>query len=1651
MLLALLTSRLVLGLFSCDYQHARQDYIRDTEGDILGTSWKPKSCPDYNEKYCGVLGGVCSSQNSTSCTATNSFRPPDEITGGGDQPCDTHFVWQSDSGDGGTLRLGNRICKHGYGFPLPTDGQFTLDYQWAFLNANEGLQTATIDPKCTLMCHCNTCELHRVYSPNASLGSLNIEPAFTDYYFGSVNMDLDQDANGDYSRSYQRWTSPTAEAAWSNGSYQHWGAKEPYYTGEYLKSLLLAEEIRQAHDDTNVGKPDIDNFQVVCTSCTNPTELPENDCKGPTHKEHEGEDFHVFLSCAKHATEKDCNEDVYTTWNGVVNHTADPNKKKRCEWVESPFSVIKATENIPMDRFAFQGGSLGDKSPLHFQVTLDVGDNKEAVKLHTDQHCSFEKWLGSEATAADCMFKILRTDNCSHDFFNYASESGGDRDCGCASNLTDCSGGALVPQLNVDVYSIELMATKIAEQNNGQCKAVDQDLPHLVPFTAVKMRSAFYPNQKNIDLGGEGKLVSSNAIPKHSIITLKDSNGTAYDYTVVGDDIDATAYWLEAAGDGHFAADGYYGHLTVSVEFADSSKAVYDCKDPNLPLFMQMNLQGYPANTTQGVIACVKDADLFEVRNAFQWIHMHEEIKEVPLSRNIAVVVNNAIATVAVSNSSVLHSVNVATHACPRSLREVVILSSTTVDVDDNKVGLFRACVPVTCYNSTIDEGKPQDDLEYICQATPRCEARPVSPYALQSGQQFFNVQQEVEIGLCMPDFYKIEELTEIFNLTQSEWKYNDRDVTPTNVSDVKENVTSFETVKFEVDTTDVFFFRQIDSILFDVWDVSTPPAANNARTTTAKLELLSTSSETTEYYDLTQGNPWLFGVFNKNFRYYPSSGPTMFLLEEDGTYWIATPNHHWKVYNSNNEPTTVGHTADKTFYTSPDGKTLQEYNSGTDTITTTKNMNSVQNLMKLYFVHGLYGHNKGFVSQSTLTSNQGHMDECHRTEIYPLQNNKDDRRHLAPFPNKEHGLFFRSVDERYVLGYNATAEPPYYNLAMCISFGEVDCKSRLSSDISQERFPCPKSNTEYQSIKCEDLNANRQGDDTPQCYSWQHFHPLDSYPTNYQGAQLTAPYISECTSFCGTEDECGNYGNYKNKFVCAATAQLLDCHDANQCASCGNNVELLDPTKECPAQSTLPSTVTTTTVTTSTATTTTLKVTDCGASSSCGVCSTCTSDSNCNSTLVCRSYNDSLNSCGENATHSSSDVCVVETTSTTTLTLTTTTMTTTTTTTNTTTTKTPFIGDCCDTKNHRILQGSVESCGNNTAEHVKHVKVGTCREGDWGGRAEWILIPLVGPLVVIGVAWAVAQATAEETGRIVRAASSIAYTLVVIASVALQWHANNEDSRDVIVIVRVLLFVVAATAIIVQGALRNNPKAEPLLPELGIDGGTVLDKLLSFVFKYFHAATAWLAYGIAARMVYREIDTNKLLVEVVGDDVRVPLLVIAIGLGLQAVPIRTLQGMEGGNQAALLKGANAGVMILFLASSFYSFATILDHPVTSENFAAIIATVAAWGFYSILVPTIDHEGQWFLKSELLLRIVGTVLILVGGILLHREIDRTHIDYSAFQTYLETDQFLVAAFMLALVYSSFVILMDVVILLYTAFSGGEKTPKYTQIDSGGYF
>lgn len=1597
-------------------------------------SQKDTITPDSLKNYCSANGGVCSSSDSTSCTAANV---------GGSQPCDDEsgdFVWHT---EGALTRQGSRVCKHGYGYPLPTEGQFTLEYEWAYLNANEGLQPPTIEPKCTLMCHCETCDLHRVYSPNATLAALEIEPAFTDYYFESVHLDLD----GANTRIYNRWTSPTAEAAWTNGKYQHWGDKQPLYTGAYLRSLLLTKETKVAIS-VPLGRPEIDSFLVVCKTCKSPTELPENNCNGPTHKKHEGEDFHVFLSCAKHATEKDCDEDIYTTWdNEVVNHTSDPTKPKRCQWVPDPFSVIKATENIPMDRLAYQGDSLGDKSPLHFQVTLDVGDNKEPVKLHTDQLCNHKQWLGTEDTAADCMFKILRTDNCSHDFFNYASGSGGDHNCGCALNQTDCSGGDLSLDPKVDVYSIAFMATKIAEQNNGQCKAANQSLPHgphLVPFTAITLEARLYPNPKLLNNGV--RLVSGSAIPIHSKITLTDittpTSTAAYDYTVEGADIDKAEYYLEAVdGSKEFTVDSPSKWLTVRIDFADNAKAVYDCKTPNLPLYMQMNLQGYPANSTQGVIACVQDPDLFQVRDAFQWIHMHEEIKETPLTRNIHVVANNVITEVNVSDSSVLRSVNVATHACPRSLREVVILSSTTKDTTtNNKVGLFRACVPVTCYNSTTDEGKSEDDLAYICQATPRCEARTVTPYA-KGNSIYYGADNDVQIGLCTPDFYKTEIATDVMDLTQSDWKCPDG--TAANVSKATNNATGFNTIYFKCDVF-VYYFRQTDATLWDYWYLTTPPAAGALRTGTAELKPLSPDPDVTDYYDLTRGT-WSMHGNARTFEYsVDGDGIAMFKETTLNKYWVASANNHWKVYNTLHTAANTNAAPDQVFYTdvATNSITLQEYNAGNqpDVIVSSHAMTVVSDLKKLVFYAATVW--KGFVSSTSLTSSTKHMDECHSFETNPLQNNKDDRRHLAPFPDGQNGLFFRSVDERYILGYNATVEPAYYNLAMCISFGEVDCKSRLASDISQERFPCPKSNTEYQSLKCEDVDTE------PKCHQWANFAPLDTYvDSNNLGLHGLSgnipPFITECTSFCGSD--CGG----KEAFYCSDTSADVACQDAATCASCsGYNVELLDPTKDCPAQSTLPSTVTSSTVTT-TITTTTLKVVnECNSGSNCSLCTTCTNSTMCASG-ACGLYVDALDACGANASHKEANVCVVSTTTSTTTTASSTTITTTTTGTGTTTTVTPFIGDCCDTKNHRILQRAVESCSNVT-EHVKHVAVGTCREGDWGGHAEWIVLPLAGPLVVIGVAWAVARSTGA--GRQVRAWGSIAYTAAVIASVALQWHANNEDSRDVIVVVRVLLFAVAGTAMLLQGYLRNKSDAEPLLPELGIEGGTVFDSLLNVVFKYFHAATAWLAYGIAARMVYREIDTNKLLVEVAGDDVRVPMLLVAVGLGLQAVPIRTFRKMEG--DATALKGANAGVMVLFLASSFYSFATILDHPVTSESFAAIIATVATWGFYSILVPTIDHEGQWFLKSELLLRIVATVLILVGGILLHREIDRTHIDYSAFQTYLETDPFLVAAFMLALVYSSFVIVMDVVILLFTAFgsgSQGDAPPKYTPIDNNFFY
>lgn len=637
------------------------------------------------------------------------------------------------------------------------------------------------------------------------------------------------------------------------------------------------------------------------------------------------------------------------------------------------------------------------------------------------------------------------------------------------------------------------------------------------------------------------------------------------------------------------------------------------------------------------------------------------------------------------------------------------------------------------------------------------------------------------------------------------------------------------------------------------------------------------------------------------------------------------------------------------------------------------------------------------------------------------------DRKHLVHLPigtddgDVQGVMFYNPIERASLLAPNFlidTTTAPHYtatgdhnefeqHAAICVNFQTkgVECESKTPSEETQQYTVCPDGSTgKYASKKCESLD---------QCGS-------------YMGLELgDSQYIKACESYCS---ECTDKDGY------LGTTTI--CEDVSKDLSCAVGHRYFPISGNCLQVQSLNTVITYPTTTLTKTSTTTTSSTGCRKPCSEG----CNADEECVD--------------GDHQTYCTASqntyYCVPITTTPITTPTTTQTITATTTPTSfelhpdvtltTASTSTPFLGDCCDTANHAIINVSTTECDTSQA-HIKHVPVGTCRVGDWSGRGEWILLPLVGPFVLLLLAWAAANACGDKF----RAAASATFIVVVITCVALQWHADHAGDGTLIIVVRALAFTVAFVALVVQGRNAVKSVGEPILPWLLLRDGTGKEQWTRVCYKYIHAANVWLVYGIAARMVYREMDTSKLLVEVVGDDVRTPMLIVAVGLGLQAIPISTLIPTKADetSDAWLMKGANACTLVLFLSSSLYCFANILDHPVTRDNFAAVIATVTAWGFYSFLVPSIDHENANHVIWELILRIAGTCLFVVGGALLHREINRTHIEYSAFQTYLETDTFLVLAFTIAAVYSGFVVVVDLTLLVYTfasCCSGYKQVP-----------
>lgn len=700
-------------------------------------------------------------------------------------------------------------------------------------------------------------------------------------------------------------------------------------------------------------------------------------------------------------------------------------------------------------------------------------------------------------------------------------------------------------------------------------------------------------------------------------------------------------------------------------------------------------------------------------------------------------------------------------------------------------------------------------------------------------------------------------------------------------------------------------------------------------------------------------------------------------------------------------------------------------------------------------------------------------------------------RYHKAALPKSHTGVFFHSVKERIKM--YASADLEQFS-AICVSFETVECKSATPSAITSQQFPCPvNSDGDYQSLDCSDLDVG-----TANCAQYGGMAALDTWTSG------TPPFDSTCTSYC---TDCRD----KAQYTCGSTA--IDCGDvhSSSCVSC----IFQNPTlSNCPIEDSTTKTSTTKTSTTFTGATT-LPVFDCNSNNPCGKCQgNCATDNDCVSGFVCTPFGQETE-----CTFEYTNVCYpATTTSTTTLAPTccqenncceppqtcgnedctdvycgcraatcvliddlnhytcngerndncaadgcyapcgfgtcTTALPTTTLTTKTTTTTT-FRGDCCDTKNNRILAVDTTTCDTNS--EILHVPVGVCREdSEWSGHGAWIALPLGGPIVVLTIAWLIARNDCthemKKRGRMFREAMSGTFLIVVITCIALQWRATRDLKNDYIVVVRILGFAMAAAALSMQYYLAGVSHAEPILPELSIIGKTKLETWLRIVFQYAHASTAWLVYGIAARMTYREIDTTHLLTEVVGDDVRVPMLVIAVGLGLQALPVRTIYPRDTtktfkykNDAIKLMQITNGFTMVFFLTTSLYSFSNILNQPVTEWNFAAVLATVSAWGFYSFLVPTINHDKTAYLKSELFLRIVAVVTILVGGILLYREIDRATLPGNPLQTYLQTDRFLRYAFLVALLWSGIVIVLDTSMLLYSAFVSPAPAHHKTRI------
>lgn len=647
-------------------------------------------------------------------------------------------------------------------------------------------------------------------------------------------------------------------------------------------------------------------------------------------------------------------------------------------------------------------------------------------------------------------------------------------------------------------------------------------------------------------------------------------------------------------------------------------------------------------------------------------------------------------------------------------------------------------------------------------------------------------------------------------------------------------------------------------------------------------------------------------------------------------------------------------------------------------------------------------------------------------------------RFHLAPYPHGSVGVFFNDLQERIAIDFIDMTE----GAAVCISFQNVECQSAATG--TPARFACPLNNNGfYQSLTCDKLQQGTPFD----CGTWTGTGPLDKWDVD------NPPYPTLCTEYCGSTDECIGKGDTLSCDANPAVTGPFTCKGKETaCGDCFTeaSAKFLAPDVPCghldPPEDTTTSTTTIQKTANHDAT--------CSEQNKCEDChGTCNDDNQCSGTgATCVLL--SATHCDGTATKM---VCASENylTSTATATTTTTTATTTTeVTTTTTNTNTTFVGDCCNVRDHTIIATETGTC-DTSQKHIKFTAVGACIEGTWSGHRAWILIPLTGPLIFLLGAWiieAVVGVDAEGLKK-VRASGSAMFLLAVIACVGLQWHAASDDVPGGILAVRIVAIVAAAVSAGILAAMavwQKDFNFEPILPPLVLaNASNEFNAAVRVVFQYMHAATAWLVYGIAARMVYREMDTTKLLTEVVGEDVRAPLMIVAIGLGLQALPLRAFLWSPGKEKesepllAVAMRGINWFVLLSFFGASLYSFSSILDSPVDRWKFAAVVATSVVWGFYSFLVPSIAYEQPNYIKGELLLRIVATVLILVGGSMLHEQLDRTHPDKNAVQTFIEADHFLHAAFIAVLVYMIALLILDVALFIFSLCKAEKARDKYT--------